>query len=64
MSAVTQEDQKPIAYNVQSAARLADCSEATIRRAIDAGYLDAVKPRGTAILRIPRESLQQWLAGE
>lgn len=61
---MTTTQEEPLAYNVQSAARLADCSEATIRRAIDSGNLNAVKPKGTAILRIPRESLQQWISGE
>lgn len=58
---MTTTEDKPLAYNVQTAARLADCSEATIRRAVDAGYLEAVKPKGTGLLRIPRESLEEWL---
>lgn len=51
-------------YSIRSAAHEADCSESHIRRAIDNGYLISHKPKGSTIVRIPHESLEQWIKGE
>jgi len=57
------EAQQLLAYSIPTAARLADISEDTVRRAIACGDLPALRPgrgRGGKIL-IRRESFEKWL---